>query len=65
MNQRLWSSSLGIIFSVILLVGAVFWASGVVKTMRVTGSGQLSVVNCAELPVGHSVGLDAFYLKEI
>jgi hypothetical protein len=65
MNQRLWSSSLGIIFSVFLLLVAVFWAGGVVKAARVTGSGQLGVVRCAELPARNSVELDAFYLKEL
>lgn len=65
MNQRLWNSSLNIVFSVLLLILAAILASSAVKAARATDAASPGQIRCAELPVRDSVELDAFYLKEI
>ncbi len=65
MNQRLWNSSLNILFSVLLLILAAILASGAVRSARLAQASEAGQLNCAKIVATDSMELDSFYLREI
>ena len=67
MNQRLWNSSLNIIFSVALLVLAAVFVSGAAGVARIQEYGDIGKTEArqtSEMVLQHSQLLDEYYLPE-